>query len=135
MARGPASAQPLARADGHLELSGLRLLGRHGVLEEERRRDQPFEIDLDVEMDMEHAAASDRLSDALDYAGLLPVVAQAFGRPAALLEHLAARLADAVMASAPAASAVTVSVRKLRPPVPFDLASAGVRLRRERRAP
>jgi len=48
-----------------------------------------------------------------------------------LLERLAQRIAEEAMAAAtvPVAS-VTVSVRKLRPPVPVDLASAGVRITR-----
>ena len=49
-----------------------------------------------------------------------------------LLEHLAARLADAVLAADPRISATTVWLRKLRPPVPLDLATSGVRLTRSR---
>jgi hypothetical protein len=37
-----------------------------------------------------------------------------------------------VLAVDPAITAVEAVVRKLRPPVPFDLVSAGVRIRRER---
>ena len=48
-----------------------------------------------------------------------------------LLEHLAEEVADNVLAAAGTqALAVVVSVRKLRPPVPFEMASAGVRLTR-----
>ena len=50
-----------------------------------------------------------------------------------LLEALAAAVAGGVL-EIPGVQAVTVTVRKLRPPVAADLASAGVRLRRERGA-
>jgi 2-amino-4-hydroxy-6-hydroxymethyldihydropteridine diphosphokinase len=50
-----------------------------------------------------------------------------------LLERLARRVAEAVLATDRRVAAVTVSVRKLRPPVPADLASAGARLRVGRR--
>ena len=50
-----------------------------------------------------------------------------------LLERLATRIADDVLAVDLRIAAVTVTVRKLRPPVPLDLASAGVRV--TRRAP
>jgi dihydroneopterin aldolase len=43
-----------------------------------------------------------------------------------LLERLATRIADDVLAVDPRITGVTVTVRKLRPPVPVDLASAGV---------
>ena len=51
-----------------------------------------------------------------------------------LLERLAERVAEEVLACAAGrARAVTVTVRKLRPPVPVDLASAGVTLTRPAR--
>ena len=53
------------------------------------------------------------------------------GAHADLLEHLAERIATTVLAVAgPRARAVTVTLRKLRPPVACDLASAGVRITR-----
>ena len=114
-------------------LRGLRVLGRHGVLTEERERAQPFEVDLDLEVDLRPAGASDDLADTVDYGAVTDsVVAVVGGAHADLLEHLAARIAAAVFASSPLISATVVTVRKLRPPVPFDLASAGVTIRRER---
>lgn len=118
-----------------VELRGLRVLGIHGVLPEERRRAQPIEVDLDMEVDLSAAAASDRLTDTVDYGAVAEVVARTVsGESFALLEALAARVADAVLAEPSARNVreVTVSVRKLRPPVPLDLASAGVRLERRR---
>jgi dihydroneopterin aldolase/2-amino-4-hydroxy-6-hydroxymethyldihydropteridine diphosphokinase len=46
-----------------------------------------------------------------------------------LLERLAERIAEVVLGDARATS-VTVAVRKLRPPVPVDLTTAGVRITR-----
>jgi dihydroneopterin aldolase len=54
------------------------------------------------------------------------------GPHADLLEHLAQRIAEATFAVAGTrAEAVTVTVRKLRPPVPSDLAVSEVRIRRD----
>ncbi len=47
-----------------------------------------------------------------------------------LLERLATRIADDVLALDSRITAVTVTVRKLRPPVPIDLGSAGVTVTR-----
>ena len=116
-----------------LSLRGLRVLGTHGVLPEERERAQPFEIDLDVEADLSAAGRSDALADTLDYAALADLAAAVVtGKHAELLEHLAYEIAGALLAAAPAAAAVTVTVRKLRPPVPLDLASAAVTITRRR---
>lgn len=116
-----------------IELRGLRLLGVVGVLPEERERAQPLEIDVDIEVDLTAAGLSDDLSSTVDYGAICDrldsVVASL--RPA-LLERLAAAIAAAVLDADPSITAVTVSVRKLRPPVAHLLAAAGVRIRRTR---
>lgn len=116
-----------------IELRGLRLVGLVGVLPEERVRAQPLEVDLDVVVDLSRAGASDTLEHTVDY-GALCALAQAVvarGAPQ-LLERLAAELAEEVLAADDRISEVGVVVRKLRPPVPQDLATSGVRLRRRR---
>ena len=115
-----------------IELRGLRVMGTHGVLAEEQARAQPFEIDLDVETDLSAAGRSDDLAQTLDYGALADIVARVVGGGhAALLEALAERIAEGVLAD-PAVDSVTVTVRKLRPPVPVDLATAAVRITRSR---
>ena len=114
-----------------IELRGLQVVGICGALPEERERAQPLEIDLDVEADLSAAGWSDDLTDTIDYGALCDaVVAVVEGGDPQLLEHLAAEIAGAVLGVDARATAVTVSVRKLRPPVPHALATSGVRIRR-----
>lgn len=118
-----------------IELRGLRLVGLVGVLPEERVRPQPLEVDLDVEVDLTAAGISDALDDTVDYGALCALAQEVVGRGAPLLlERLAAELADAVLSADARIGAVEVAVRKLRPPVPQDLATSGVRVRRHRGA-
>ena len=121
-----------------IELRGLRVVGVVGVLAEERERAQPLEIDLDDYVDLTAAGVSDDLSDSVDYGELCDVVVATVAGPGAerpeLLERLAASIADAVLDRDDRIGAVTVSVRKLRPPVPHDLSTSGVRIRRQRRS-
>lgn len=133
-----------ARPDGpadRIQLRGLRVLGRHGVLDEEKRRAQPFEVDLDLELDLRAAGRSDALLDTVDYGAVAESVARLVqGDHSDLLEHLAERIARALMAAPPGAGvpgaeavdAVTVTIRKLRPPVAVDMVSAGVSVHRRR---
>lgn len=116
-----------------IELRGLRVVGICGALPEERERPQPLEIDLDVEADLSAAGWSDDLGDTIDYGALCDVVVGVVdaGDPQ-LLEHLAAEIAGAVIGADARVEAVTVAVRKLRPPVPHALATSGVRIRRAR---
>ncbi len=109
-----------------IEIRGLRLVGTHGLLPEERSRPQPFEIDLDLAVDMTAAAASDSLGDTADYGAVIESAAVVVAGPAHdLLESLAGAIATAVLAHSPISSA-TVTVRKQRPPVAYDVASTGV---------
>lgn len=119
-----------------IELRGLRAVGAHGALEEERRRAQPFEVDLDIEADLERAGHTDQLADTVDYGDVVSaVVGILTGAHIELIERLAQRIADTVLATAgPLATAVTVTVRKLRPPVAADLATAAVTITRTRPA-
>lgn len=133
MSDGDIATGRMRTAGGSIVLSGLRVLGRHGVLPEEQERAQPFEVDLVIESDVERAARSDDLGDTIDYGKVVAsVVDIVTTRHFGLLEALAGAIADDVLAR-PGVEAVTVEVRKLRPPVPADLRSAGVRLRRSAR--
>ena len=113
-----------------IELRGLRVLGVHGALAEERERAQPFEVDLDVEADLRAAGASDRLDDTLDYGAIAATVERVVAEERhVLLERVAERIAEEVGAD-PRVRSLTVTVRKLRPPVPVDLETAAVRITR-----
>jgi 7,8-dihydroneopterin aldolase/epimerase/oxygenase len=115
-----------------IELRGLRVIGTHGVLPEEKNRAQPFEVDLDLSVDLALAAASDRLEDTVDYAGIATTAAGIVsGAPSfELLEALAGAVAEAILASNLRITAVTVGLRKLQPPLAVDIATVGVRITR-----
>lgn len=115
-----------------IEIRGLRALGFCGALPEEQERRQPFEVDLDVETDLSVAGASDELGDTVDYGALCAQVeAVVVDERFVLMERLATRIAEVVLADDRIA-AVTVTVRKLRPPVPQQLETSGVSIRRTR---
>ena len=98
------------------------------MLAEEQERAQPFEVDVYLDVDLRAAGDSDDLADTVDYGSLAAQVAAIVsGESFALLERLAARIASALLVD-PRVTSVTVDVRKLRPPVPVDLAWAGVRV-------
>jgi dihydroneopterin aldolase len=116
-----------------IELRHLRILGTHGVLPEERQRAQPFAVDLDLEVDLAPAGASDALADTVDYGGVVDAVVEVVSGPRSyqLLEGLAGAIADRALTD-DRVSSVTVSLRKLRPPLAADIASVGVRVTRRR---
>ena len=116
-----------------IELRGLRVVGIVGVLPEERVRAQPLEIDVDVEVDLSAAASTDALDDTVDYGAICDaLVATVDTERPQLLERLAVVLCEAVLGTDPGVRSTTVTVRKLRPPVPHLLDSSGVRATRRR---
>lgn len=115
-----------------IELRGLVASGICGALPEEQVRAQPLEVDLDVHVDLAPAGASDALGDTVDYGALCGLVERVITTERfALLERLAARIAEQVLVDERVAR-VEVAVRKLRPPVPQQLATSGVRIDRSR---
>lgn len=111
-----------------IELRGLRVSAIIGVLAEERRRAQPLEFDLDIERNFDEAAMDDDIAETTNYATILSLTtAVAVEGRFLLLESLAYRVAREILAVDAEIESVTVAVRKLRPPVPEDVATVGVR--------
>jgi len=121
-------------ADDLIELRGLRLSGIVGVLDHERTQPQPLDLDIDVAADLAPAGASDDLADTVNYGELCAVAERVVTTTSfQLLEALAGAIANAMLQVDERIAAVTVSVRKLRPPVAQQLATSGVRIVRPRR--
>lgn len=114
------------RGADRLTLTGIRAFGHHGVFPDERRDGQEFVIDVTLGLDTRPAAASDELSDTVDYGGLAGRLAADVGRnPVDLIETLAARLADICLTER-LVDWVEVTVHK--PGAPIDVPFADVRL-------
>jgi dihydroneopterin aldolase len=128
------SAEPRPGASDRIELRGMRVLGTHGVLPEEKGRPQPFEIDLDLVVDLAPAAVSDRLDDTVDYGGVAETAAAIVAGATSyeLLEALAGAIARATLASDLRITSVRVGLRKLQPPLAVDIATVGVSITRHR---
>jgi dihydroneopterin aldolase len=96
-----------------VELEGLEIFGRHGVLEEERREGGIFLYDIRLEVP--DTALSDRIEDAVDYREVAACVREvSAGRQFNLLEGLAAAVADALVERF-TVERVQVRVRKPEP--------------------
>jgi dihydroneopterin aldolase len=116
-----------------IEVRGLRVLGTHGANPGEQDQPQPFELDLVVEADLTPAAATDDLDVAVDYGRLVEearriVATERFQLLEALAETICQRLLEDRRIVA-----VTVALRKLRPPLAADVSTVGVRVTRTRK--
>uniref|UniRef100_UPI0011C73971 dihydroneopterin aldolase n=1 Tax=Actinomyces ruminicola TaxID=332524 RepID=UPI0011C73971 len=106
-----------------ITLKGLSARGYHGLLPFERTEGQLFTADVTVflgERGTAIAAVTDSVTDAVNYADVAQAVVRIIeGEPVGLIETLAERISDAVLAF-PRVTAVEVTVHK--PQAPLDVA-------------
>lgn len=115
-----------------VHLRGLEAFGRHGVFDAERELGQRFVVDLDIDLAHAESARTDDLAATVDYGVLAADVAAIVGGPPlALLEALAGRIADRVLAE-PVVARVRVSVRKPHVALEQVVTEAAVTLVRDR---
>lgn len=116
-----------------IALTGLRVFGRHGVFEHEKRDGQEFVVDITLWLDLGKAAATDDLAETVHYGELAERAAAIVGgEPCDLIETVAGKVADAVMED-PRLHAVEVTVHKPSAPIPLKFDDVTVTIRRSRR--
>jgi 7,8-dihydroneopterin aldolase/epimerase/oxygenase len=115
-----------------IELRGLRVFARHGVLGSERRSGQEFVIDAVLWLDTRPAAGSDDLSKTVDYGALADrLVRLAEEPPVRLIETLAERLAAGCLSESLVAE-VEITVHKPQAPIAHPISDVTVTIRRAR---
>ena len=115
-----------------IELRGLRVFARHGVLDAERRDGQEFVIDAVLWLDTRPAAGSDDLSKTVDYGALANrLVRLAEEPPVRLIETLAERLAADCL-SEPLVAEVEITVHKPQAPIAHPFTDVTITIRRAR---
>lgn len=113
-----------------IDIRGIEVYARHGVLEEEHERAQVFKVDLVVFADLSTAGKTDDLADTIDYAELAVEVREVVGDEShKLLETVAAKVADAIMAH-PKVTRAIVTIHK--PDAPIDVVFEDVSVTVER---
>lgn len=116
-----------------ITLTGLRVFGRHGVFEHEKRDGQDFVIDLTVWLDLGEAAATDDLTKTVHYGELAQLAADIVaGEPYDLIESVGGKIADEVMKDS-RLHAAEVTVHKPSAPIPLTFDDVAVTIRRSRR--
>ena len=115
-----------------IELKGIEVLARHGVLEHEKQEPQLFRIDLTLFLDLSSAGASDDLADTVDYGKLAQVTHDLVqGESHDLIESVANQIATAVLAES-RVERVTVTVHKPEAPIPLTFEDVAVTVDRSR---
>lgn len=104
----------------------MRLYAFHGVIGQENVVGGEYEVSVWVKYDFSHAIESDSLEDTISYADLCDIVKREMAIPSKLVEHVAGRIAKAIISHFPQASNVRVRLAKVNPPMAADCNGAGV---------
>lgn len=113
-------------------LANMRFQGRHGVYEWEQLTAQPFEVDVELVLDLQPAGIDDDLALSVDYGRVYDAVRQIVESTSfRLLEALAEAISHELLADF---DVTEVVVRVRKPEVRLDgpLDSAGVEIHRQR---
>lgn len=112
--------------DVTIEINRMSLYARHGVMAQERRVGNRFEVTARLRYPL---ADADDISSTLNYAEAAEVIREVMAEPSDLLETVVTRLKEALVSRFPAIKGGTVKVAKLTPPIPgFEAGSVAVRL-------
>lgn len=113
-------------------INGIRVMAYCGALAEEHTRRQPFDIDIELRVDISKAAISDNLEDTVDYSWVLEEVNKYFeDSKIKLIERMAQIVADITFQDE-RVEKVKVTVKKLQPPVSQPLNYSGITISRIR---
>jgi dihydroneopterin aldolase len=114
-----------------IEIKGIKSFGYHGVFESENIAGQDFFVDIALELDLSRASATDDVSDTVNYAEITDlVVEEVTGDRVALIEKLAARIADRIKNAYPQITSVSVTVHKPQAPVNAQVSDISVTINR-----
>lgn len=99
-------------------MKGMVFYGHHGDIAEERALGQRFILDLVLTVDVTDVVQTDNLSATVDYVDVYAICQQVVeNEPVKLLETVASRLAQKILAGHPRVQSVEVVVKK--PSVPL----------------
>lgn len=100
-----------------IEIKGLKLFGRHGVMEQERNTGNEFVVDMEIFFPFEKACETDSVSDTINYAEIVEIIKSTNSEPSALIENFAWRIKEAVTQRFAAIEGGKIKVYKPYPPI------------------
>ncbi len=118
---------------GVIRLHNMTFYGYHGISAAERQTGRRFEVDVELVVDMDKPAKTDKLKDTVNYTQVYRTVEELVEKNSfALLETIAVRLANQILSKFKPQE-VTIRVRKKIPPVPGNLDHIEVEVKRKRK--
>lgn len=100
-----------------IAIEGMDFYAYHGCFKEETLIGTNFTVDIYLTLDTALAESKDEMGGTVNYVEVYERVKQQMMIPSKLIEHVCARIRDAVMADFPQVQQIKVKVAKLNPPI------------------
>ena len=114
-----------------IRIKSLKIEARHGVYEFERKKDNSFELDIEIPLPLEKSGQSDKLDDTIDYGDIVSITTKAFSEKNYDLVEAAAESVCEKLLEALNVAKVILRVRKPHAPINADFDTIEVELIRE----
>jgi dihydroneopterin aldolase len=113
-------------------LEGMLFQGTHGVYPEEQVHPQPFEVDVELALNLQPAGLSDDLEQTVDYGRVFEICRQIVeSTKFNLVEALGEAIAQELLSEFPV-DEVVIRIRKPKVRLGGTLRAAGIEIRRRR---
>lgn len=116
----------MAVKSSYILLENVKFYAFHGVLPQERKVGNDYQVSLRICYDISRAMVSDDVNDTLNYAEVYQLLSQEMSVPSALLERVAGRIGDRLFRKFPAIQSIDLTIIKVNPPMGADSEGAGV---------
>ncbi len=113
-------------------VKGLRFHAKHGCHAEERLTGGVFLADIEIHVDNSLAAKTDDIQQAVDYVRVMEIAERVFATPQNLIETVAETLGKEILNHFISATQVDIEIKKLAPPVRFQIDYVAVKTSIER---
>ncbi|WP_010649045.1 dihydroneopterin aldolase [Oceanobacillus massiliensis] len=115
-------------------LSGMQFYGFHGLLPEENKLGQRFNVDLELYLNLKKPGETDDMHDSIHYGHVYELVKEIMeGGALNLIEAVAEAIAAKLLSSFELLDACNVKVIKPDPPIPGHYQSVAVEIYREKK--
>lgn len=111
---------------GKISISDLTFHAFHGCHPDELKTGGNFKVDIHINADFSRAESSDKVEDAIDYVQLMEITKRKMRLRCNLIETVAKNIANGIFERYPECTRIEVVVRKLAPPVPYELGEVSV---------
>lgn len=115
-----------------IEIENMEFYAYHGCFEEESAIGTHFRVSLKMKVDTSRAQVSDSIDDTVNYLSVYQSVKAEMSVPSHLLEHVAERISNRVLADFAEVESVWVKVTKLNPPLGGKMEGVSLTIEKER---